>query len=197
MIMTTDIYAKMIAVTDRKLCERPFSEQIERICAKGPKAVLLREKDLSEDDYLVLAKEVKEICDRADVPLILHGSPKACLELGVRRLHMPLSGLRSYIAEANSQCGCPPFEELGTSCHSVEQMWEAVSLGATYIFLGNIFETQCKPGLAGKGLVLLKEVCDLSPVPVYAIGGISPEKLPEILKTGAAGACMMSGFMRI
>ncbi len=86
---------------------------------------------------------------------------------------------------------------LGTSIHSVEDAKEAERLGADYIFAGNIFETDCKKGLPGRGLEFLENVCKAVNIPVYAIGGISEEKMPQILGTGAAGGCMMSGFMQL
>ena len=78
----------------------------------------------------------------------------------------------------------------------MEDMEEAVKLGATQIVLGTIFETDCKKGLKGKGLEFVKKICEKCPVPVYAIGGINIERLPLVMEAGAAGGCMMSGFMR-
>ena len=54
----SEFYKNVVAVTNRSLCERPFLEQIERVCACHPKALILREKDLSEEEYFLLAKEV-------------------------------------------------------------------------------------------------------------------------------------------
>jgi thiamine-phosphate pyrophosphorylase len=84
---------------------------------------------------------------------------------------------------------------VSVSCHSLEEAKAA--RGADMIILGTIFETDCKKGLKGKGLDFLREVCAAVSVPVYAIGGITPHRLPEIKKAGAAGGCMMSYFMRI
>mgnify|MGYP000712528058 FL=1 len=86
---------------------------------------------------------------------------------------------------------------MGTSVHSVNEVKEALELGADYLFAGNIYETDCKKGLPGRGLDFLSQVCMESSVPVYAIGGVNEERLPEILSTGAAGGCMMSGFMKL
>ncbi|MBM6829286.1 thiamine phosphate synthase [Anaerotignum lactatifermentans] len=183
------MFEHMIAVTNRKLVTGDFLEQIRRVCRKRPKAVVLREKDLSLEEYIRLAEQVRKVCEEEKVPLYLHGFEQAAKALGIRRLHLPLESLRMLKNPAE-------WEILGTSCHSVEQMEEAVALGATYLFLGNIFETDCKPGLPGKGLELLKEVCEKCPVPVYAIGGVTMERMEEILKAGAAGGCMMSGFMK-
>ncbi len=184
------MYNQLLAVTNRTLCPDGLISQLTRVCAVQPHAVLLREKDLSPEVYASLALQAQAICSSWDVPLILHSFPHAARELGIPRLHLPLPLLRTLDSR---DC----WEMLGTSCHSMEQMQEAVSLGATYITLGNIFETTCKPGLPGKGLELLREVCAQSPIPVYAIGGITLHNLPMVLDAGAAGGCMMSGFMRL
>ena len=89
------------------------------------------------------------------------------------------------------------FQEISVSCHSMEDMNFAVKNGATQIILGTIFETECKKGLKGKGLEFVREICKACPVPVYAIGGINLERLQQVMDAGAAGGCMMSGFMRI
>jgi len=69
--------------------------------------------------------------------------------------------------------------------------------GATYVFAGNIYKTDCKIGLPGRGLDFLAQVCSVSTIPVYAIGGVTPEKMPELLMAGASGGCMMFGFMKM
>ena len=73
----------------------------------------------------------------------------------------------------------------------------AVKNGATQIILGTIFETDCKKGLKGKGIGFVEAICKACPLPVYAIGGINLERLPQVRKAGAAGGCMMSGFMQL
>lgn len=65
-------YGQVVAVTNRSLTERPFLEQIRRVCEMHPDALLLREKDLSEKEYEELAKEVMAICAEYKVPCILH-----------------------------------------------------------------------------------------------------------------------------
>ena len=184
------MYDKLIAVTNRALCQCDYLTQIERICDRHPRAVLLREKDLPLEEYTDLARSVQEICASHDVPLIIHNYAEAASALEIPRLHLPLSRLRELNSPQN-------YEMLGTSCHSMEQLHEALSLGVSYVFFGNVYETTCKPGVSAKGLTLLRDICASSPVPVYAIGGISPERLPAVLDAGAAGGCMMSGFMTL
>ncbi|MDI9243469.1 thiamine phosphate synthase [Ruminococcus sp. YH-rum2234] len=184
-------YGKYIVITNRALCRGDYLAQLLRVTELRPRALVLREKDLDAKAYGRLAKEVLEICRRNEVPCFLHTHTKAAKELGCRRIHLSLPTLRE---QAGSLSG---FSEISVSCHSMDDVREAAEAGATQVVLGNIFETDCKKGLPGKGLEFLKEVCALSPVPVYAIGGISPRNMEEVLAAGAAGGCMMSGFMKM
>ena len=72
---------------------------------------------------------------------------------------------------------------------------EAEKLGCTYITAGHVFATDCKKGLPPRGLSFLKEVCYSVTIPVYAIGGIDENNMEAVRQAGAAGGCMMSGFM--
>lgn len=181
-------YERIIAVTDRTLCGRPFLEQMERVCRVHPAAVILREKDLPEEAYGRLAEEVSALCKRYEVPCILHFYPQVAEKLGARVLHLPLWKLREWSGG---------HQIIGCSIHSVEEAMEAEALGAGYLIAGHIYATDCKKGVPARGLGFLREVCSRVSIPVYAIGGIQLEKLQEIQECGAAGGCMMSGMMRI
>ena len=87
------------------------------------------------------------------------------------------------------------FISLGISAHSIEQVKEAEDLGADYVTFGHVFETDCKKGLAPKGIEALCKVCRASNIPVYGLGGITLENRKEVMDAGAAGYCMMSGVM--
>ena len=176
-------------MTARNLCPRPLWEQILRIRQAGIRRVILREKDLSADAYTALAERVLRACAENGVTLMLHSYPEAARKLGVGLLHMPLPLLTPAL--------CAEFETVGTSVHSAEQLRQAEMLGADYVTAGHIYATDCKKGLPPRGIAFLREICTASALPVYAIGGISEEKLPEIAQSGAAGACIMSGAMRL
>ncbi|MCR5482137.1 MAG: thiamine phosphate synthase [Clostridia bacterium] len=180
------VYADLIAVTDRKSVRGDFLSRIKEVAGLHPKAIILREKDLSDAGYESLAEEVMRICAAAEVPCFLHGRPEIAKKLGCTNIHMPVS-----MAEA----AAGNFERISVSCHSLEDVRIAEKCGATQIVLGTIFETQCKRGLKGKGIDFLKKICAETDLPVYAIGGITPENLTDVLAAGAAGGCMMSGFM--
>lgn len=181
----------LICITNRKLCSNNFLDQIEMIASAHPKAIVLREKDLSEKEYEQLARQVMQICQKHGTQCILHSFSNVAIALGAVAVHMPLPLLQKMTPQEKSH-----FQIIGASCHSLEEAKEAQDLGCTYITAGHIFRTDCKKGLPGRGLSFLEEICKAVRIPVYAIGGISSQNIESVRKTGAAGACIMSGFMR-
>lgn len=199
-------YSKLIAITNRHLLAEgvTFEEQIQRILDLRPDAIILREKDLSAEEYKNLYERIFPIVSKTSTPLILHGFVDAARAIQKKaqaegrpapvRIHLPFPMLEElakkdpdFIADAAL---------VGTSVHSLEEAVRAEELGCNYLVAGNIYETDCKPGLPGKGLEFLREIVLAVDADVYAIGGVTRERLPEILSTGATGGCMMSGFMK-
>lgn len=187
------MYEKIICITDRKISRAPFLQQVERICALQPLALILREKDLTEQEYLQLARKVQAICKTYGVKFIVHTFWRVGLMLGSGGVHLPLPAFAAMTAAERLQAG-----RVGVSVHSVEEVKTAVNLGAAYLAAGHIYESSCKPGVPPRGLAFLKEACALSSGPVYAIGGIglNPAQISEVLACGAAGACVRSALMR-
>lgn len=172
------------------LCREAFRDRIEALAEAHPAGILLREKDLSETEYLAIGREVLAICGQYGVPCILHSFLRAAKLLNASALHLPLPLLRTLAPEEKIL-----FRTLGTSCHSVEEAKEAEHLGCTYLIAGHIFETDCKKGLPGRGVGFLNEVCNCVSIPVYAIGGIEPNRMRAVKQAGAAGACIMRRAM--
>lgn len=181
----------IICVTNRSLCGGDFLAQTEKIAAARPKAIILREKDLSPEKYTELARSVLEICSRYGTRCILHNFTEAALELGANAIHLPLHKLLELPDDMKSR-----FSMIGASCHSVNDAVSAQKAGATYITAGHIFATDCKKGLPPRGLDFLRDVCSSVSIPVYAIGGITPENINDTAACGAAGGCIMSGLMK-
>ena len=92
-------YGQVVAVTNRSLTERPFLEQIRRVCEMHPDALILREKDLSEKEYEELAKKVMAICAEYKVPCILHTFWRVAEKLKCDTVHLPLPILRQFVLE--------------------------------------------------------------------------------------------------
>lgn len=187
----------LIAVTDSATCPRPLPEQIERLAKLTelrPRAVILRAKALDKAAYRTLALQAQQSCEAAGIPLILHSDWQLARELGISMLHLPLALLRQI-----SEYERAYFTWLSTSVHSVGEAQEAQALGATVLIAGHIYTTQCKAGLAPRGLGFLRAVCSTVSLPVYAIGGIvfDAAQHAELKANGARGACVMSAYMRL
>jgi thiamine-phosphate pyrophosphorylase len=179
----------IIAVTDRKNSLRPFLEQLEVVADAGPDMIILREKDLTQSEYLELAKKCNRICEDHDITFCINRFTDIASELGAGVVQIPYN----TFAERGGYVG---RESVLVSVHSALEAREAEKMGANAVIYGNVFETSCKPGLPAKGLDLLKEVSDSVLVPVFGIGGINEKNIIDIAKTGADGVCIMSGFMR-
>lgn len=207
-------YGQVVAVTNRSLTERPFLEQICRVCEMHPDALILREKDLSEKEYEELAKEVMAICAEYKIPCILHTFWRVAEKLKCDTVHLPLPILRQFVLEKQNQknqkyresqnLSIPEsqreiIQKIGTSVHSTEQAQEAQELGASYVTAGHIYATDCKKGLQPRGLDFLRQVCAAVDLPVYAIGGIKFDETQwmSLKECGAAGGCIMSGMMKV
>lgn len=180
----------VIAVTNRKLVQGSFLGQMEKIFAAGIPKLILREKDLTPEEYVSLAKEVMELEAAYHAEVILHFFVEEAISLGAKSIHLPLGRALEYRESLKH------FGTVGISTHSLEQVRQAEELGADYVTFGHVFATDCKKGKAPKGLEALHEVCEATQLPVYGLGGINPENCEQVLKAGAAGYCMMSGVMQ-
>jgi len=191
--MCHKIYQNVIAVTNRKLCKRPFMEQLDRICQCHPKAIILREKDLQEKEYAILAKDVIKLCKSYHVYCILHTYINVAKALNCYAIHMPFALLQKHSNELQN------FNVIGTSVHSSQEAVEAEKIGVNYIVAGHIYATDCKKDIPPRGLIFLNEVCKNTVLPVYGIGGIKLQnnQINEVMHHGAKGVCIMSEMMKI
>ena len=196
----------VICVTNRIICENngeSFLERIRKVAEAHPHALILREKNLSLDEYAALADQVADICRKTGTRLIIHQFYELIVDQDIFKsgnyeyLHMPLNKLEELYKNHPVIYKMLRFRllGLGASCHSVEDAKLAEKLGCTYIIAGHIYNTDCKKGLEGRGTDFLKSVVDAVQIPVYAIGGITPGNYTEIKSAGASGACIMSSAM--
>ena len=179
-----------IAVTNRNLCKRPFFDVISDLSKKDVKTIVLREKDLNEEDYYEIAKKCLEICENNGASLTIHNFVNVARKLGIKKIHLPYS---VFLKEAEN---LTDFESVSTSIHKPEEAVKAQELGADFVFAGHVFVTDCKKGLPPRGLDFLRDVVSAVDIPVYGIGGIDENNIRQIMGCGAAGGCMMSGFMK-
>lgn len=188
-------YEHTIVITNRHLVQGDFLKQLEKVTKLRPHALILREKDLTDDAYESLAKKVFDLCKREDITFFLHTKIEIARKIGCQNIHLSIPMLKG-LSETEKKALTEDFCEISISCHSMEDVEIAMAGGATQIILGTIFETECKKGVLGKGVEFVREICQKCPLPVYAIGGMNLQRLPLVIDAGAAGCCMMSGFMQ-
>ena len=212
---------ELVWVTNRRLSEDFFAD-VRRV-AQGGKAdkILLRESDLPEDKYEILARKTLEIiAERGySTGLVLHTHASVASKLGLDELHLPFAKFMASggkrvvnLADLNlvksgsgradedkiSGIYAPNLTQnlkIGVSVHSLEQALAAQGLGADYVVAGHIFDTPSHALERGRGVNFLREICEKLSIKTYAIGGINFENLGEIKDAGAAGAYMMRGFL--
>lgn len=169
-----------------------FLEKIETACRSGVTIVQLREKNLTTNQYYQLAKQVKEITDSYQVPLIIDDRLDVCLAVDAAGLHigddeLPVSVARQVLG---------PDKILGVTAKTVKRALEAEEGGANYLGTGAIFPTTTKENAPITLISTLKTICQRVAIPVVAIGGLTSENIDQLIGTGIAGVAVVRDLMQ-
>ena len=169
-----------------------FLEKVETACRSGVTIVQLREKNLTTNQYYQLAKEVKEITDVYQVPLIIDDRLDVCLAVDAAGLHigddeLPVSVARKVLG---------PEKILGVTAKTVKRALEAEESGADYLGTGAIFPTTTKENAPITLISTLKTICQRVAIPVVAIGGLTSENIDQLIGTGIAGVAVVRDLMQ-
>ncbi len=169
-----------------------FLEKIETACRSGVTIVQLREKNLTTNQYYQLAKQVKEITDAYQVPLIIDDRLDVCLAVDATGLHigddeLPVSVARQVLG---------PDKILGVTAKTVKRALEAEEGGANYLGTGAIFPTTTKENAPITLISTLKTICQRVAIPVVAIGGLTSENIDQLAATGIAGVAVVRDLMQ-
>ena len=169
-----------------------FLEKIETACRSGVTIVQLREKNLTTNQYYQLAKQVKEITDAYQVPLIIDDRLDVCLAVDAAGLHigddeLPVSVARQVLG---------PEKILGVTAKTVTRALEAEEGGADYLGTGAIFPTTTKENAPITLISTLKTICQRVAIPVVAIGGLTSENIDQLAATGIAGVAVVRDLMQ-
>ena len=132
---------------------------------------------------------------RRQPAVFVHNFADFALSAGERNLWLPLGVLRSFSAAHGAEFLRANFKKLVASCHSEAEAREALELGAGAICLSHIFVTDCKAGLAPRGLNLIRVVREFFAGEIYALGGITPRNFASVLRAGADRIAVMSPAM--
>lgn len=169
-----------------------FLEKVETACRSGVTIVQLREKNLTTNQYYQLAKQVKEITDAYQVPLIIDDRLDVCLAVDAAGLHigddeLPVSVARKVLG---------PEKILGVTAKTVKRALEAEEGGADYLGTGAIFPTTTKENAPITLISTLKTICQRVAIPVVAIGGLTSENIEQLIGTGIAGVAVVRDLMQ-
>lgn len=169
-----------------------FLEKVETACRSGVTIVQLREKNFTTNQYYQLAKEVKEITDAYQVPLIIDDRLDVCLAVDAAGLHigddeLPVSVARKVLG---------PEKILGVTAKTVKRALEAEEGGADYLGTGAIFPTTTKENAPITLISTLKTICQRVTIPVVAIGGLTSENINQLIGTGIAGVAVVRDLMQ-
>ena len=169
-----------------------FLEKVEMACRSGVTIVQLREKNLTTNQYYQLAKQVKEITDAYQVPLIIDDRLDVCLAVDAAGLHigddeLPVSVARQVLG---------PEKILGVTAKTVKRALEAEEGGADYLGTGAIFPTKTKENAPITLISTLKTICQRVAIPVVAIGGLTSENIDQLIGTGIAGVAVVRDLMQ-
>ena len=169
-----------------------FLEKVETACRSGVTIVQLREKNLTTNQYYQLAKQVKEITDAYQVPLIIDDRLDVCLAVDAAGLHigddeLPVSVARQVLGSEKI---------LGVTAKTVKRALEAEEGGADYLGTGAIFPTTTKENAPITLISTLKTICQRVAIPVVAIGGLTSENIDQLAATGIAGVAVVRDLMQ-
>ena len=169
-----------------------FLEKLETACRSGVTIVQLREKNLTTNQYYQLAKQVKEITDAYQVPLIIDDRLDVCLAVDAAGLHIGDDELP--VPVARKVLG--PEKILGVTAKTVKRALEAEEGGANYLGTGAIFPTTTKENAPITLISTLKTICQRVAIPVVAIGGLTSENIDQLAATGIAGVAVVRDLMQ-
>lgn len=183
---------KLDLVTDRKwLNGRKLTDDLEKAILGGVTTIQLREKNLSNEEFISIAKEVKKVCQKYHIPLIINDNLEVALATNSDGIHIGQNDIPASIVR--KQIG--PDKILGVSVHNLKEAFQAKIDGADYVGVGAIFSTETKNDATNVTLDSLKKICDNIDLPVVAIGGINLDNISKLKDINIAGIAVVSAIM--
>ena len=182
---------RLYAVTDRSwVGTQTLYEQVEAALRGGATCVQLREKELNDTDFLAEAKELKILCARYGVPLIINDNVELALKVDADGVHVGQEDMDAR--DVRNLIGADKI--LGVTAKTIEQAQKAQLAGADYLGSGAVFGSTTKPNARPMTKELLHSICQSVTIPVVAIGGIHRGNIASLAGTGIRGAAVVSGI---
>lgn len=157
----------------------------------GADAIQLREKTISDDEFISLAGEIRDIITGSGTLLIINDRINVAREVNADGVHLGQNDMS--VSEARNIIGNEKI--IGVSTHSIIQARQAQKEGADYIAIGPVFSTRTKDYEPSIGLEIIQEISGAINIPFIAIGAITLENLDEVLKAGASRVAVCSAII--
>lgn len=181
----------LYAVTDRTwLNGDTLYNQVEKALKGGATFIQLREKKLSNTEFLEEAKEIKQLCAKYNVPFVINDNVEIAKEIDADGVHVGQDDMEAL--DVRAVLGKDKI--IGVSAHSVEEALLAQEHGADYLGVGAVFHTGTKSDATDLSRETLKAICDAVDIPVIAIGGISADNVLELSGNGLCGIAVISAI---
>ena len=167
-----------------------FLKQIEDALKGGVTILQLREKGLGREEFLEEAKEVKKLCSKYSVPLIINDKVDIAIESGADGVHVGLEDM----SVKDIRKMAPEDFIIGATAKTKEQAKTAEESGADYLGVGAVFPSPTKTNAVRITNEMLKEICESVEIPAVAIGGISIDNIDTIEKNVVDGVALVSAI---
>lgn len=184
---------KIYLITDRSQCGGlRLIDVVEDALKGGVTAVQLREKDLSSRELYELAYDMRKLTARYDARLLINDRVDIALAVDADGVHLGSNSMPVH--RARRLLG--PDRFIGFSCHNQVNAIMAQESGVDFITFGPVYYTPSK-AVYGKpvGVDKLESVTHVLQIPVYALGGIKTENIPEVIAAGASGISLVSAVI--
>ena len=180
-------------VTDRGLSRGRSTLEIVRAAVQGGvTCVQLREKTCSTREFIAEALSVKAFLTSCGVALIINDRVDIALAVGADGVHLPEAGLP--LSVARELLG--PTKLIGVSCHSLDTAHDAEHRGADFITFGPVWFTPSKARYGEPvGVVPLAGAVQALSIPVFALGGVTRDRVPELLAAGIRRVALISAIL--
>lgn len=192
--MSSRVLPKLYLLTDQhQTLHRPLSSVITEAVDAGVRMVQIREKDLKTRELTSLCRQLCPLIKHHHGTILLNDRIDLVLALGADGVHLRTDSLP--VSVARRLLGTERL--IGASTHSVEEARVAEAEGADFIVLGPIFDTPSKRAYGPPlGIQTLQKTRRSLHLPIYAIGGITPIRIPDVLSAGAYGVAVISSILQ-
>ena len=193
--MPNPIDFRCYLISDRQQTgRRPLVAALHAAAHAGIKAMQLREKDLTPRELFALASEIRDVVHPYSARLLINDRADIACAAALDGVHLTTTSL----TPRNARCILRPESLIAVSTHTLTEARFAESAGADFITFGPVFYTASKSAYgAPQGIAALQEVCQNVHIPVFALGGITPERIPHCLAAGAHGVAAISTLLDV